>query len=159
MSIVLFVLAAILVIAGIAGLMLPAFPGAPLLLGGLLIAAWAEDFHYIGSITIGVLCVLAVLTYVVDFIASAFGVKRFGASPRAMIGAGCGAVIGLFFGLPGVIFGPFIGAVLGELSVRPDIRSAGRAGIGATLGIVLGVAAKLSLAFVMLGVFLFSRFM
>ena len=102
--------------------------------------------------------VMAALTYAVDFLAGAFGARRFGASRRAVIGAVLGAVVGLFFGIPGVLLGPFVGAVLGELSTRSDLKSAGRAGFGATLGLALGVAAKLSLAFAMVGIFLVVRF-
>ena len=86
---------------------------------GLILAAWAKDFTYVGLWTIVVIMtVLAGLTYAVDFWATMFGAKKFGASKRAIIGALIGLVAGLFLGLPGVIFGPFIGAVIGELSAR-----------------------------------------
>jgi uncharacterized protein YqgC (DUF456 family) len=157
MTIVLWVAAALLVAAGLAGLVLPALPGAPLLFLGLVAAAWAEQFAYVGWGTLAVLAVLCLLAYLVDFAAGAFGAKHFGASGRSVIGAGIGTILGLFFGLFGVILGPFVGAVIGELTVRNDLHAAGRAGIGATLGLVLGAAAKIALAFVMLGIFLVMR--
>lgn len=123
-----------------------------------MVAAWAEDFAYVGTGTIIVLAVLAALTYAADFIASAFGAKRFGASPRAVTGALIGGVVGIFFGIAGVLLGPFIGAVIGELSVRRDLNAATRAGVGASLGLVLAAAAKIALAFTMLGVFAVARF-
>ncbi len=153
----LFVLAALLVLAGLAGLVLPAMPGAPLLFAGLLLAAWAEDFAYVGAWTLAALALLAAFTYVADFLASALGAKRFGASRRAVIGAVLGGLIGIFFGLPGILLGPFVGAVLGELSAHRGLHEAGRAGIGATLGLVLGVAMKLGLGFSMIGLFAFVR--
>jgi uncharacterized protein YqgC (DUF456 family) len=136
---------------------LPALPGAPLLFAGLVLAAWAEGFAYVGVGTLTILGALAVLTYAVDFLAGAFGAKRFGASRRGMIGALVGALVGIFFGLPGVLLGPFTGAVLGELSTRRSLGEAGVAGFGASLGLVLGAAAKLALAFSMLGVFAVAR--
>ena len=154
----LFVLAAVLAAAGIAGLALPAIPGAPLLFVGLLLAAWAEDFAYVGTGTLVVLAALALLTYLVDIAAGVFGVQRFGASSRAMVGAAFGAVIGIFFGLIGVVLGPFIGAAVGELTVAGELRAAGRAGFGATIGLAIGTAAKIALAFAMLGIFAFMRF-
>ena len=157
-SVLLLIAAALLVAAGIAGLVLPALPGAPLLFAGLLLAAWAEDFQYVGARTLALLASLAALTYVAEFAASAFGAKRFGASRRAVIGAVVGGVVGIFFGLPGILFGPFVGAVIGELSARRGLSEAGRAGIGATLGLVLGVAAKLALALSMLGIYALDRF-
>jgi uncharacterized protein YqgC (DUF456 family) len=153
----LWILSAVLILAGLAGLVLPALPGAPLLFLGLVAAAWAEGFVYVGWGTLLLLGVLAVLTYAVDFAAGAFGAKRFGASGRAVAGAALGTLFGLWFGLAGVLLGPFIGAVTGELTLRRDLRSAGRAGIGATLGLALGAAAKIALAFTMLGTFLAVR--
>jgi hypothetical protein len=158
-SVLLWVLAVLLVAAGIAGLLLPALPGAPLLFAGLVCAAWAEDFAYVGTGWLAILGALAALTYPVDLAAGAVGARRFGASGRAVVGAALGALVGLFFGLPGILLGPFVGAVLAELWERRDLRQAGRSGLGAALGLVLGVAAKLALAFAMLGIFAFARFM
>jgi uncharacterized protein YqgC (DUF456 family) len=158
-QIILWLLAVILVVAGMAGLLFPVLPGAPLLYAGLFAAAWAENFAYAGLKTLTALGIMAVLMYVLDFLASAFGAKHFGASRFAVIGATLGAIIGIFFGIPGILLGPFIGAVVGELFNRPNLRAAGMAGIGATVGLALGIAAKLSLAFAMLGIFLIVRFL
>lgn len=153
-----WILAILLIIAGIAGLLVPMLPGAPLLLGGLFMAAWIEDFAHVGYGTLSILLVLAILTYVVDFIAGILGAKRFGASKEAMIGAGIGALLGLMMGLIGIIIGPFIGAVLGELSRRRGLHAAGMVGVGTTLGLIVGTAAKMALAFSMVGIFLLVRF-
>jgi uncharacterized protein YqgC (DUF456 family) len=157
-GILLWVLAIALVVVGIAGLVLPVMPGAPLLFAGLLVAAWAENFEFVGWGTLVILAVLAGLTYVVDFAATAFGAKQFGASKRAIIGAAIGGIVGLFLGLPGVVVGPILGAVIGELSARRGLYAATQAGIGATIGLALGVTAKLALAFSMLGIFAVARF-
>jgi len=147
-----------LVVTGLLGLALPAIPGAPLIFAGLLLAAWGEDFGYVGLWTIIALAILALLSYGVDFWATMFGAKKFGASKRAIVGALLGAIAGIFLGLPGVIFGPFIGAVIGELSAHRNLPQAVRAGVGATIGLVLGAALKIALAFAMIGVFLVMRF-
>jgi len=158
-QIILWLIAIILVAAGMAGLLFPVLPGAPILFAGLFTAAWADDFAYAGVKTLTVLGIMAVLMYVLDFLASAFGAKHFGASRLAVIGATLGAIVGLFFGIPGILLGPFVGAALGEFFNRPNLPAAGMAGIGATVGLVLGIAAKLSLAFAMLGMFLIVRFL
>jgi len=157
--IALWLLGAALVVAGMAGMLLPALPGPPLLFAGFFIAAWAENFDYVGAGTLTLLAVMTLLAYAVDFIAGALGAKHFGASSKAAIGAAIGAVVGIFFGLPGILLGPFIGAVLGELTEQEDLRAAGRAGIGATVGLLLGTVAKMAIAFAMLGLFLFARFL
>ncbi len=81
----LFALSAVLVGVGLAGMMLPVIPGAPVLLAGLVIAAWAEDFAYVGYGTLTVLGLLVLLTYAVDLAAGAFGARRFGATRRGML--------------------------------------------------------------------------
>ncbi len=157
LEIILWIAAFALVAAGLAGLVLPAMPGSPLLFVGLLAGAWAEGFEYIGFWTLVALAVLAIVAYLVDFAAGAWGAKRYGASTRSVIGAAVGAVAGLFFGIIGVFVGPFIGAVIGELTVRADLGAAGRAGVGATIGLVLGTAAKISLGVTMVAVFVLVR--
>ena len=82
-TILLWLLVAVLVAAGILGLLLPMLPGAPLLFAGLLVAAWIEDFAYVGPWTLTVLAFMAVLTYAVDFGAGALGAKGFGATKYA----------------------------------------------------------------------------
>lgn len=157
-AVLLWTLAILLIVGGLVGLVLPALPGPVLLFAGFVVGAWAEDFQHIGAGTLTFLGVLAVLAHVVDFIAGSFGAKRYGATKRAAIGAAIGAVVGIFFGLIGVLLGPFVGAVIGELTAERSLRDAGRAGYGATIGMVLGTAAKLALGFAMLGVFVVMRF-
>lgn len=156
-QILLWLLAAILIALGFAGLILPAVPGIPLVYAGLVLLAWADDFTYVGWITLSILGVLALLSYGIDFLASALGAKRFGASPRSVVGAALGAVIGLFFGLPGLLLGPFIGAVIAEFTVHGSARAATHAGVGATLGLLFGTLLKVALAFSMIGVFVLVR--
>ncbi len=157
-TILIWLLAIVFIVVGLAGLVLPALPGPPLLFAGLLVAAWAEDFVYVGAGTLTAIGIMALFAYLVDFIAGAFGAKRYGASGRAVIGATIGAVVGIFFGLVGVLLGPFVGAVIGELSTQRDLQAASRAGVGATLGLVIGAAAKIALGVAMVGVFLVVRF-
>ena len=116
-----------------------------------MLASWADGFARVGPATLAVLALLTVAVYVVDFLAGAYGVEKAGASRRAVLGAVLGTIVGLFFGLAGLVLGPFVGAVLGELTLRPQLVEAGKAGAGAWLGIVLGAAAKMALIFVMLG--------
>ncbi len=157
--IILWTLSVILVTLGIAGLVLPVIPGPLVIFAGLGLAAWAERFTHVGTFTLVILALLAVIATSVDFLAGVFGAKHFGASRNAMAGAAAGAVVGLFFGLPGIIAGPFIGAVIGELAARKNFQAAGMAGMGAWLGMVVGAAAKVAIGFAMIGIFLLVRFL
>jgi uncharacterized protein YqgC (DUF456 family) len=143
-----------LVVLGIIGTVMPALPGAPVVFVGLLIAAWAEGFQKVGWFTLSVLAVLTLLSFVIEFLASSLGAKRVGASWAALFCAAAGAIVGLFFGLPGFILGPFVGAVAGEYAARRNWRQASRVGLGTWIGMLLGIAGKLTLVFTMVGIFL-----
>lgn len=158
MGVLLWVLAVILVLVGIAGTILPALPGAPLVGIGLVLAAWADRFEKVGWFPLVVIGILTVLTLVVDFLATMMGAKRVGASGLALFGAALGTVAGLFFGLPGVILGPFVGAVVGEYLARRNHEQAVKVGVGTWIGLLLGTAGKLALIFMMIGVFAFAYF-
>ena len=156
--ILLMVLAWLIVVGGVIGLVLPILPGPLLILAGLIMAAWLEKFLYIGAGTITVLIVLTVVAFALDFLAGALGARRFGGNRRAVAGASIGALVGLFFGLIGVFLGPFIGAMIGQITTRDSIKNAGKAGIGVWLGIALGTAAKVTIGFAMIGIYLIVRF-
>ena len=148
----------LLVLVGIAGTVLPAIPGLPLVFAGMLLAAWAGGFEQIGIGTILLLAVLTLLSIGIDFLASAAGAKRVGASRLAVVGALVGTLVGLFFGLVGVFAGPFVGAVVGELIARRGIDrdklgQATKVGFGTWFGILVGTVLKLTLAFAMIGIF------
>jgi uncharacterized protein YqgC (DUF456 family) len=155
MPILLWVIAIALIAVGVAGIVLPALPGTLLIFGGILLAAWADGFTRIGPWTLAVIGVIGAASYFVDFAAAALGAKKLGASKRAMAGAALGTLFGLFLGLPGIIIGPFVGAVIGELTVNRDIRKAGKAGLAAWIGFAVGTAVKVGLAFLMIAIFLF----
>ena len=153
MDVVLWAVAVILVVAGIVGIVLPALPGTILIFAGLLVAAWADDFMRVGPLMLSIIAIIGVATYGVDFVATALGAKHLGASKRAMAGAALGTVLGLFLGLPGIIVGPFLGAIAGELTVHRDWKRVGKAGLAAWVGFVIGTAVKVALAFLMIGLF------
>lgn len=153
-----YALAVILVLVGIAGVILPALPGLPLVFAGMLLAAWAGDFQQIGWVTLVVLGLLMLLSVAVDFFATLVGAKRVGASKKALLGAVLGTFAGLFFGPIGLFAGPFVGALLGELWHGREIGQAAKVGLGTWLGILLGTVLKLGLAFAMLGLFAFAWF-
>lgn len=148
------ILAAVLVLIGLAGTLLPILPGVPLIFVGLLVAAWADNFQHVGAVTLTILGVLTAVAIAADFLASALGAKKLGASPKAVVGATLGAIVGMFFGLPGLVLGPFVGAVVGELSAKRELLQAGKSGLGTWLGLLLASVAKLTLSFLMLGVFI-----
>jgi uncharacterized protein YqgC (DUF456 family) len=148
-----WILALLLVVVGIAGSVLPALPGVTLVFLGLLLAAWIGDFQQVGPFPLVVLGLLTLLSFVIDLAATALGAKRVGATKLAVVGAALGTLAGVFLGLPGLILGPFVGAVVGELMSHGQVQQATRAGIATWIGLLFGTLAKLALVFTMLGLF------
>lgn len=148
-----YVIAGILIVAGLIGSILPNLPGIPVMFGGMLLAAWVGHFEKIPVWVIVILGVLAAFSIVFDFLSGTYGAKKYGASKAAVWGALIGTIVGLFFSIPGIILGPFIGAVIGQLASGSAIDHAAKVGVGTWIGLLIGTAIKLAVAFMMLGTF------
>ena len=153
LTVSLWVLSVLLIVIGIAGAVLPALPGTVFVLAGIVLGAWIDDFTRVGTTTLVVVTVIAVLAWVLDYVAGLLGAQRAGASREALIGAALGTVAGICMGLVGVLFMPFVGAVAGEYLARRDHGGAMRVGTATWIGMIVGMVAKVVLAFVMVGVF------
>ncbi|KPF41650.1 hypothetical protein D621_21310 [beta proteobacterium AAP51] len=146
-------LSALLIAVGLAGTVLPALPGTAFVLGGIVLGAWIDDFTRVPVWVVVVCTVLAVLAWVLDYVAGLLGARRAGASKQALIGAAVGTVVGLFMGIVGVLFMPLVGAAVGEYLARKNERQAVTVGVATWLGIMAGLLAKVVLACMMIGIF------
>jgi len=151
MDLFLYMLAVALIIGGLAGAILPILPGVPMIFGGIWLAAAVDEYNHLGWAWLVAIGAVAVLGIAVDFISGSLGAKKIGASPRALWGAGIGTTIGMFFGLPGLLIGPFAGAVIGELWSGKSILRSAHVGVSTWFGMLLGVVAKVVLSFLMIG--------
>ena len=151
-----WLLAVLIIAAGIAGTILPALPGPPLVFAGLLLAAWIDGFQKVGAVTLVVLGVVTLFAAVVDLLAGVYGAKRVGASRTALLGASLGTVLGIFFGIPGLVFGPFVGALAGEMLARGSAARAGRVALATWIGLAIAIAIKLALVGAMIGLFVLA---
>lgn len=143
MDYILLALAIILMITGIAGCLLPVLPGPPLSYLGLVLLHLTR-FADISRNLFIILGAVAVIVTIIDYIVPIWGTRQFGGSKYGMRGATVGLIIGLFLGPPGIIAGPFIGAVVGELIFKDDFKYAIKAGFGSLLGFLTGVGLKLA---------------
>lgn len=153
MATLLWLLAVALILVGIAGTVLPALPGVVFVLGGIVLAAWIDDFARISGWTVGVLAVLAAIGFAVDYVAGALAARRAGASRPGLIGAAIGTVAGVVTGLWGLVFMPLVGAAIGEFIAHRDALRAGRVGAATWIGLLVGAVAKLAIVFTMVGIF------
>ncbi len=153
LDIALYVLGALLIVGGLAGAVLPALPGLPMIFGGIWLIAALDGYRHIGMWWLVIIGVLGTAGVIVDFVAGALGAKRVGASPLALWGASAGTVAGMFFGIAGLLLGPFIGALAGELASGTSVLRSAHVGVGTWLGLLFGTLIKLVLSFVMVGLF------
>jgi len=154
MEILSWIFAGILIVVGVVGVVLPALPGTMLVFAGLFLAAWLDGFTRVGMPLIVVLGVLSLLSYLIEAVAVGLGTKLANASREAFWGAILGTILGVFTGFFGLIFLPFLGAFLGELLARRRLGQAAWAGFTTWVGLLLGTAARLALAFLMIGLFI-----
>ncbi|MDR7334556.1 DUF456 family protein [Roseateles asaccharophilus] len=152
-DILLWTMTTLLMLGGLAGAVLPVLPGAALVLAGAVLGAWIDDFQRVGGWTLGLLVGLALLSWVLDYVAALLGAKKAGASKLALLGAAAGTIAGLMFGVVGVFVLPFVGAAIGEYIARRDHQAAARVGVATGLGLALALVAKVVIAFMMIGVF------
>jgi uncharacterized protein YqgC (DUF456 family) len=150
-----YVLVALLLVAGLIGSVVPALPGTVLILAGAAVHAMATDFDPIGPGRLAILALLTVIAYGLDYVAGALGVKRFGGSRWAIAGAVVGALVGLFFSLPGLLLGPLLGALAAEYVYTRQLSSSARAALGTVVGLLVGAVAKVGVGLAMIGLFLF----
>src|SRR5436309_2496667 len=140
---------------GLLGTVLPFLPGTTIILAAAIVhRIMLGAGKSIGWTTIGVLVLLTLLSYALDFLGGYWGAKHFGASRWGKFGAVIGALIGLFFGIIGLFIGPVIGAVVGEFIAGKRMIDAGRAGWGSLLGNIASMIGKLTIALVMIIIFL-----
>jgi uncharacterized protein len=156
--ILLWVLCAALILVGLVGTVLPLLPGTVLVWAGIVLGAWIDDFTRVSLTTVLVISALALLAWALDYVAGLMGAKKAGASTQALIGAAAGTLVGLFMGLIGVLFMPLLGAAAGEYLAQKDQKRAAQVGLATWIGIMVGLIAKVVLAFIMVGIFIAAFF-
>ncbi|TAG82464.1 MAG: DUF456 domain-containing protein [Betaproteobacteria bacterium] len=149
----LWILAIALMAVGLLGTVLPALPGVILVLAGVVVGAWIDDFTRVPGWVVGLLVVIAVIAWVTDYAATVLGAKKAGASKLALVGAAVGTVLGLLMGLVGVLFMPLVGAAVGQYLSEKNSKNAAKVGIATWIGLLVGTVVKLALVFAMLGIF------
>jgi uncharacterized protein YqgC (DUF456 family) len=160
----------LVMLLGLLGSVLPGLPGVPLIFASALVYAYVTDFEVVGALILVLLGLFALLAFVADFVSTAYGARRFGASNWGTAGGAIGGLVGalvgtLFFGvgalfglLAGTIGGVFVGEYLrrrrqapsrGEQrrvrsvrSGRGDWRRTSRAAGGVLVGYLVGAAAQ-----------------
>ena len=156
LQVVLYLIAGALILIGLIGVVLPALPGLPLMFAGMLVAAWADQFQRVPIWVIVILGLMSLAALLIDFLATSLGAKRYGAGKLAIVGAMLGTLAGLFFGIPGLLVGPFVGAMIGELMHGKQLAQASKVGMATWLGLIFGTGLKVAVAIAMLAIFVLA---
>ena len=144
------------IVAGFAGIVFPALPGTVLIAGGFLVYGLITGFDSLSVWFFVGQGVLIALSFAVDFLATAWGVRRFGGSKAAAWGAALGSLAVFIIGPLGILIGPLVGAIVGELLMGEQVKQDLNSGIGSFLGFIGGVVAKMFLAGIMVAWFIFE---
>ncbi|WP_347491090.1 DUF456 domain-containing protein [Desulfoscipio sp. XC116] len=151
MHVLAMILAVLFFIVGLAGSLLPIIPGAVLIWVGMLIYGFLTKFAALNTVFFIGQALAAALVYATDYLAGVYGVKRYGGSRYAVYGSVVGTLVGIIFlGPAGIIFGPFAGAVGGELLNQRPLNNALRSGVGTLLGLLGGAIVKLAIQITMI---------
>jgi uncharacterized protein YqgC (DUF456 family) len=153
-----FALAMVFMLIGTIGTFVPVIPGTPILLVTAVVHKVIFGQASVGWFVLILLVLLTGLSFVVEYAGQAIGAKKLGATWKGIVGAIGGGLIGLFFGIPGIILGPFVGAVVLELLGGRGVTPAAKAGSGAVLGLLLGAVGKVAICVAMMVLFVFSVF-
>ena len=144
---IIYILLIAVMLGGVIGSVIPAVPGSSLILTAIIIWGFVSSSFAAIKIPLIVTIIVLILSIGVDFLAGYIGAKKAGASQWGQIGAIVGLLLGFFgllpalpFGGPllGVLFGPLLGAIVGEFLYQRNFMKAVKAGIGITVGTLLG---------------------
>ena len=130
----LYTVAVLLILCGLVGTIIPALPGIPMIFAGVALG------------------MLTVISIVIDWVSQSMGAERAGATKLGLTGAFLGTILGIPFGLFGIFLFPVIGAFIGEMIGHRDMRVATKVSWATWIGMMAGIALKVAIAFIMLGV-------
>ena len=135
-------------LAGLAGCILPVIPGPPLCYIALLLLQ-ATPYADFSTWFLLVTAAVTVVVTIVDYFIPVWSTRKWGGSRIGALGAMAGLIVGLFIPPWGIILGPFLGAVVGELIAGRDGNAALKSGFGSFVGFLLGTGLKLALCVVL----------
>lgn len=158
MEITALILAIILFIVGLIGTVLPFLPGGILIFGGMLVYGFLAGFAALDWYFFMIQAIALLILFLVDYLASAAGTKRFGGSKQAAWGAVIGTILGIFFVPLGIIIGPFLGAFAAEIFRGADVNKALRVGFGTIVGFLGGTVIKIGIEILMIAYFFLRIF-
>lgn len=153
MEVIGLLLALMVMLIGLVGSVLPVLPSTPIVAAAAIVHRLIFGEASVSNLVLGLIVCLMVLSLVIDYIAGMVGARKLGATWRGILGAIVGALVGLFFSLPGLLLGPFIGAALFEMMGGRNWKEATRAGLGAVLGVLAGAVGKVAACVAMIALF------
>jgi hypothetical protein len=148
MDILLIIMGFILIISGLLGCFLPILPGPPLSYFALILLQFSSKKPFTTN-ELAVLAIATIIVTVLDYFVPIWGTKKFGGSKYGVWGSTIGLIAGMLLFPPfGIIIGPFIGALIGELIAGKNSQFAFKSAFGSFIGFITGTFLKLITSFV-----------
>ncbi len=142
MDIFLIILAGLILALSVLGNILPGLPGTPLGYVSFLLLQLTDKVQFSTTFLL-VWAAIVIVVQVLDYVVPAWGTKKFGGTKYGVWGSTIGLIVGLFLGPWGIILGPFLGAVVGEMIKGKTTNEALRAGFGSFIGLLSGTIIKM----------------
>lgn len=140
-------LSVVLAVAGIVGCILPFIPGPPLNYLALLLLQFSLSQPPFSSRFLIIWLIITIIITLLDYYVPIWGTRKFGGTQGGVWGAALGLLLGIIFFPPfGLIAGPLLGAITGELLAGNNTTAALRAGFGSFVGFLAGVIMKLAVS-------------
>ena len=145
MDIFLIILAAIFLLIGFLGSVLPVLPGIPLSYLGIVLLHLTDKYSFSSQFLIA-WAIIVIVVQLLDNLLPVISTKKFGGTKKGVWGSTIGLLVGMFFGPIGIIAGPFAGAFLGEMLAGKQKHEALKAAFGSFIGLLIGTLGKLIVA-------------
>lgn len=131
-------------IVGLLGAVVPILPGTLLSYAGM-VCAYFLPTSQLSSNQLWLWGAISAVAIILDYILPAYFSKLMGGSKAGITGATIGVFAGMIFMGPiGIILGPFLGAVIGELvNQQQPLDKAVAVGFGSLLSFIAGTGIKL----------------
>lgn len=154
-QLILTIVAAVLLLPGLLGIIVPVVPGIPYMLAIAGIFAWLTKFSVLTGWELGWLAGLTIVAIGIDYLSGVLGAKFGGASGKSLLVGMVGFVLGTILLPPlGGLLGMFVGIVAGEIYFLGRTQSAVKAASGGVLGTLAGMVINFLIGLTFIGLFL-----
>jgi uncharacterized protein YqgC (DUF456 family) len=149
----------LILLLGVAGTLIPFLPGIPIMFLAILLYSFLDGWVNFSPFFVAIVGIFTLITFFIDYLGSYWGIKKLGASKAGIWGGIIGSIVGIFsMGPLGLLIGPVIGVVVGELLAGKDFIQAFKVSLGNFVGLLGSALLQLIIALAILFWAIFKLF-